>query len=497
MDQYDLGPLLSAGRHLHLRLLAGPEVGPAVQRVTIAPVDALDAQPGSLVIATTRDGSAPSPYQVDVAIRQAIAREFSGLIVVGELRLAETSRALAERGRMRVLSTAGALSPSELAMGIDRIVRGDVVGSLARAEYAIERAGELARTTEVDARDRILAAASEALGTTLSVAADPSVRWSDPGAVCIGETPIGRLVAEHPDAAATLAVPVIASLVSRAMQRELSDRFAPTQSRSDLIVELILADSSRVDTFAAEAARLGLPLQLSHAVAWLRVTHREDRQRQLSRSVFSAVELFALQLVEPRSELWHVATLHEDIVLVSTEQRGAGDHQRRLREVAVQVMRRLAATTGEEWDCTLGLGTPQLGASGLRQSAAEARIAVESAIASGRAGAIEVTDVTGLRRVLLDFYASPLSRQLLDDILAPLDALGPERSETAVRTLQAYLAHRNSLARAAKQLNLHPNAVNYRVRRAETTLQLDLNDPDHRFAVELACRVRLLSTRRR
>jgi DNA-binding PucR family transcriptional regulator len=90
--------------------------------------------------------------------------------------------------------------------------------------------------------------------------------------------------------------------------------------------------------------------------------------------------------------------------------------------------------------------------------------------------------------------ASPLSRTLLDDVLAPLDALGPERCLVAVRTLLAYVSTRNSLARAAAALTLHPNAVNYRIRRIEQTLNLDLDDPDTRFAVELACRLRLVTS---
>ncbi|WP_188756474.1 PucR family transcriptional regulator [Microbacterium album] len=495
MPQSDVRELLGSAKHLGLSLLAGPPVGPALQRVVMAPIDALAAPPGSLVIATTRDGNPPSPYQVDVAIRQAIARDFSGLLFIGELVLAETARALAERARMRVLTcTSG--SPPDIAMGIDRIVRGDAIGALARAEYAIDRAGAIAMQERDGSGEQILAAAGEALGVSLTIVPDPGARWTDPDAVCIGETAVGRLQADSSDAAVALATPVIASLVSRAMQRDLNERFAPTQSRADLIVELILADSSRVDAFAADATRLGLPLQLSHVVGWLRVSHRADPSHRPPRTMVAALELFALQLVEPRSELWHFASMHDDLVLVSSEQLGAGDHQRRLREVGSQLIHHVAALGGSDWLCTLGLGTPQLGASGLRQSAAEARIAVETAIASGRTGSIEATDVTGLRRVLLDFYASPLSRQLLDDVLAPLDALGPERSEVAVRTLQAYLSNRNSLARAAEALNLHPNAVNYRVRRAEQALQLDLSDPDHRFAVELACRVRLLSTRR-
>ena len=175
------------------------------------------------------------------------------------------------------------------------------------------------------------------------------------------------------------------------------------------------------------------------------------------------------------------------------EELGAPDHQRRLREVIERFLDQASVLVGDEWTFTVGLGTPQGGAAGLRQSATEARIAAESAVASGHLGAIESTDATGLRRVLLDFYASPLSRTLLDDILSPLDALGAERADMSVRTLLAYLSTRNSLVRAAELLTLHPNAVNYRIRRIEQTLELNLEDPDTRFALELACRLRLVS----
>lgn len=98
--------------------------------------------------------------------------------------------------------------------------------------------------------------------------------------------------------------------------------------------------------------------------------------------------------------------------------------------------------------------------------------------------------------MLLDLYASPISRTLLADVLTPLDDLDPDRATTAARTLLAYLAHDRSLARAGRELTLHPNAVGDRLARIRGRLQLDLDDPDTRFAVELACRVRLLGIAR-
>jgi sugar diacid utilization regulator len=389
-----------------------------------------------------------------------------------------------------VFSAVG-VGAADLAKTIDRAISGGASEAMMRGAHAIALA-TAAATAEDASTDSILATAGGALGTNLTVVADASVSWTDADAVFIGEVLIGRLVAAHTDGATEVSLPVIASLLSRVAQRQSRDRYAPTQSRADLLVELVLADSSRAEGFVAQAARLGLPLPQAHAVAWLAPTRPSDPDARAPRSVQPALELFALQLVEARDELWHVAFLQDDLMLVCTEEHGAGDHQRRVREVAMLIQQQARELAGADWAYTLGLGTPQVGALGLRQSAAEARIAAESAIAAGRLGGVELTDVTGLRRVLLDVYASPISRELLHDILRPLDDLGPERALQSVRTLLVYLAHEGSLVHAGRELMLHPNGVGYRMRRIRELLGIDLSDPDARFAVELACRVRLL-----
>ncbi|MEV0620159.1 helix-turn-helix domain-containing protein [Nonomuraea sp. NPDC050404] len=523
MKQVTVTDIVAQGERLGLRCVAGAPDGVGVSGVEIVALDALrSASPGRLVIVATPDGAVPRPYQVDIAVRCAIAAGCAGLVFIGDFPVAETARALAARGGLPVLMSTA--TPSELAVLMDRTIRGGAEDALARAEYAITRATAVATglpaqttldpagtavaaetptldtagtaiTAQMPAR-AILDAAGTALGARLSLVEDPGAAWSEPHTVCVGEVPVGRLTADREDASVALALPVIAALLSRTMQRELQTRFGPVRSRADLIIELIFAESARIDRLAMEAGRAGLPVPLSHAVAWLTPTHRGDPERRTPAVLVSSVELRALQLVDGRDEVWHLATFHDDIVMVASEEAGAPDHQRRLRDVMESVVAHAGSVAGEEWAFTVGLGTPQSGAAGLRQSATEARVAAESAVAGGRAGRIEATDVTGLRRVLLDFYASPLSRSLLDDILTPLNELGPERAAISIRTLVAYLGHRNSLARAGEALNLHPNAVNYRIRRIEQTLGLDLTEPDVRFAVELACRVRLIASLR-
>jgi len=488
VGQLTITDLLAQASRLGISHAAGP-VGPRpVDRVDVVPLDRLtDAAPGTLVVVPSEENLAP--YRLDVALRRAAARGVAGLVFTAELALPETARALADRGGIPVLVAADA-NPADLTVAVDRLLTGGASEAIMRAAYAVERATAVAAASDVET---ILAVAGEALGTSVHLVQDPTVLWSEVDAVCIGEVPVGRLVVDAPDAATPVALPVIASLVSRATQRQMSDRYGGTQSRADLLVELVLAESSRVEAFVGQAARLGFPIQQSHVVAWLKPTGPEG-QDQAPRSVQPALELFALQLVEGRPETWHVAFLQSDLLLVSSEEHGAADHQRRLREVGIRIQQHARTLAGAGWEYTLGLGTPQIGAVGLRISAAESRIAAESAIAAGRPGEVELTDVTGLRRVLLDFFASPISRKLLDDTLQPLEELGPERAETGARTLLAYLAHGRSLVAAGRELHLHPNAVGYRLKWIRAALQLDLDDPDVRFAVELACRVRLLST---
>lgn len=489
MAQLTIPDLLLQADRLGVRLIGGPAEGEPIRSVEVVELDALGRlAPGALAIVSGE--ASPAPYLIDVAVRQASALKLSGIIFSPAFVLTETAGVLALRGEMPLLVSTS-LRGTDLAVAIDRVISGGAAESMTRAAFAIERAGETAADPSRSAGD-ILDAAGTALGVKLRMHDDPNAVWTDSSAVFIGEVPVGRIQADESDPAASVAVPVIASFVSRALQRHTRERFAPTQSRADLIVELVLAEAARVDAFIGPAARLGLPLQLSHSAALLRPRHRNDPDLPAPHAVAPAVELYALQLVEEHPEMWHVAHIQDDALIVSTEEHGAGDHQRRLREVAIDIQQYAHSLAGEDWSYTLGLGTPQAGAAGLRQTAAEARVAAESAIAGGRLGGVETTDVTGLRRVLLDFYASPTSRGLLQDVLHPLDKLGVERSLTAARTLVAYLGNRNSLVSAGRQLNLHPNAVGYRLRWIREAVDLDLEEPDIRFAVELACRVRLL-----
>jgi PucR C-terminal helix-turn-helix domain len=118
----------------------------------------------------------------------------------------------------------------------------------------------------------------------------------------------------------------------------------------------------------------------------------------------------------------------------------------------------------------------------------QARAAAARARAAGSldlAFAFDADDPNGLVRELA---GSATARASAAGLLAPLDGLDGRKAATAIETLRVYLDSWGSLSRAGAVLHLHPNAVAHRMKRIRALLPVDLDDPDRRLALQIACR---------
>ena len=235
MAQYSIEDLRTDAERLGLSHQAGPVDERAIERVDLIPVDGLGAAATGTLVIITGDEQ-PPPFRIDVALRQASARSLAGVVFASDIVLPETAVLLAGRAGVPVFAAPGAKA-ADLAKAIDRAIAGGASEAMMRGALAVERATAAAASDDSTIED-ILGAASAALGIRVELVEDLTVSWAQSDAVCIGEVPIGRVVASAPDAATGVAVPVIASLLSRAAQRSTRDRYASTQSRSDLLIEL-------------------------------------------------------------------------------------------------------------------------------------------------------------------------------------------------------------------------------------------------------------------
>ncbi|MFD9949224.1 helix-turn-helix domain-containing protein [Nonomuraea sp. NPDC059023] len=476
-----------------LTLIAGPAAEVPIRHVAGADtLGAIERVPADSLIVVLGAESI-SGYEVDVAIRQATSRGLTGLVFAAPMRLPITATRLADRAQLPVLAPDKARDGAGLLLDIDRFVRGGASDALARAESAIRLAQQAAEEGGAEAVRTLLGHAAEALGCRVRLDETMPVGESDPGAVVVGRQAVARVVADLDDDATRVALPAIAALVSRLRQRELNRRFAPALTRAGLIVQIVLCDRAQLPQLVEQAFQLDLPVEQTHVAVWLKLEDaatRGEASLDRARQLLDEAELSALQVLHSKPGDWHVATLGGDLVVVCTGPAGTDLHRRARAEV-----QRLIETLTGRGDVVItgGIGTPQAGPDGLRQSAAEARVAADSARAAGRHGTLAETDATGLRRILAGLSSSPLSRDLLAEMLGPLDAMGAARAKVGVTTLSAYLDAQSSPTRTAETLHLHPNAVAYRIRWITEALGADLADPDTRFALQLACRVRLLN----
>jgi PAS domain-containing protein len=78
----------------------------------------------------------------------------------------------------------------------------------------------------------------------------------------------------------------------------------------------------------------------------------------------------------------------------------------------------------------------------------------------------------------------------VDEWLGSLVAYDEEHRSELVHTLGESLRDQQSLRASSDRLHIHPSTLKYRLRRVQELTGRDLHDPDDRFNLDLACRVR-------
>jgi len=107
------------------------------------------------------------------------------------------------------------------------------------------------------------------------------------------------------------------------------------------------------------------------------------------------------------------------------------------------------------------------------------------AIANGRL--LKADDHLG---ALLLLEGSTTARRIAAHRLSAFDSLTPKARDRMQETALAYLNHHGNAVAIAKALHLHPQTVRYRIARLRELLPNQLDDPESRFELEIALRMR-------
>jgi len=489
----------------------------------------LDQAPAESLVILSRFASAEvSDYRLDMALRWgAIHRVAAVAAFSGEpWQPTVTARDIAARARIALISIPADTELAGLIQAIMREIGGGVERALGRAQQGLEAI--LAAEAAGAGVEELRAGVSEALGTPVEFrpwAADgtldggPAARSAGnggPGArggrggpgdraaaevtapVVVGETPVGCLAA--PDArgdfgvAARLVLHTAALAAGRHLDLTRRAHEMPVRSRSELLAELLMSDTAINEDLLERARALAIPVTGWHVVVRIEAddldaSGRDEVQRF---ELLEAAGQAALQAAAATGGTWYLSRIARAIVLVRVTTSNPGP-QAGAR--AARSAERALAAIGDRLPSArfrAGVGAPHEGPTGLRASAAEARGALLAARAALKPAGVAAHDAVGVRRMLMEWYASDTARASVRDQLAPLEKLGRARADTAIRTLAAYLDEQGSIVRTAQKLHLHRNAVANRLRGITELLEMDLDDPDQRLALQLACRARLL-----
>jgi sugar diacid utilization regulator len=498
----------------------------------------LDRAPAASLVILSRFASAEvSDYRLDMALRWGAIHRVAAVAAFADppWRPTVTARDIAARGDLALISIPADQETAGLVQAIMREIGGGAERALGRAQQGLEAV--LAAEAAGGGLDELRAAVSKALGTPVEfrpragdgasgaaagdaasrsaanggpgsphAAGRPGARGAAPGRpdaevtapIVVGETPAGCLVAPEAHGDFGVAVRLVLHTAALAAGRllDLARRAheMPVRSRSELLAELLMSDTAINEDLLERARALAIPVTGWHVVVRIEADDLDQSGRdEVQRfELLEAAGQAALQAAAATGGTWYLSRIARAIVLVrvTTSNPGpqAGARAARSAERALHAIRgRLPSVRFRA-----GVGAPHEGPTGLRASAAEARGALLAARAALKPAGVAAHDAVGVRRMLMEWYASDTARASVRDQLAPLENLGPARAETAIRTLAAYLDEQGSIIRTAQKLHLHRNAVANRLRGITELLEMDLDDPDQRLALQLACRARLL-----
>lgn len=161
---------------------------------------------------------------------------------------------------------------------------------------------------------------------------------------------------------------------------------------------------------------------------------------------------------------------------------------RALKPVANELVTRIeSAYKGAR--VVIGIGRPGVGPANWRQSQMQARESWRLGKEWGTSPVTYFGDL-GLYQLLTDLSKNPEAVRFYRKTLGKLISHDDSRNAELVQTLDAFFACHGNLSQTAAKLRIHRNTLTYRLEQIAQITQLDLDDPEARFALQLALKLR-------
>ncbi|MGK3958477.1 PucR family transcriptional regulator [Arthrobacter sp. R4] len=485
-----LSRLIERARGPKVWLLAGKADVDVRAVALVAALPDLASVPAHTVVVVAREAiERAASYQLDVAVRIVADKPDVVVVLAGLAALPATTKLLADRNGVTVLGSDPEVTEANLLVHVDSVIRGDPADTVARTLSALRILSEHDQSLP----DEMITVLSAELGMQITLSSFPPEAVGKSAPILVSGRAVEWVTIHDFSDVAAFVIPALASYLSGVREEEFHRREGPRRARQEVITELLVTDNNGISSVAERARGLGIPIDGAHCAAVFRLSPPTDSDPvtlQATRNWLARV------LVDEVGQIsgWLVCSVGNDVLLLRSDPDARAIASANMVGMLERLLA-LATSKRPEIELLCGLGTVQRGVTGMRQSALEARSAAAGSKARGRHGGITAFDESGLNRALTALADSWAGQRLSNDLLAPFDSLPKAKATTAIDTLSAYLDHGGSLSAAGTKLHIHPKAVRYRIDKALELLRMDIDDPDNRLAVQLACRIRLQQRR--
>jgi sugar diacid utilization regulator len=255
---------------------------------------------------------------------------------------------------------------------------------------------------------------------------------------------------------------------------------AATQARYDLVEGLLSGRGIDPSEVRRWAAHLGYDEQREYRVVSLLLRSTPDTANHMSRLSAAVERFFTTQVPEAIT-----AMRDQEVVVVVPEQNPNCPDAMTLAELCIGRMREAFH------DAAVTAGVSRMCRSALEIAPAydNARRAVDIVMRMGRAGTAVGVDDLGIHRLLLQVADPVQLHEFAREVFGPVLTRTKGNEMEYLCTLACYFRVNNSPQRAAKELHVHPNTVNYRIRRIEELAKLDLRNYRDRLMAQVALEI--------
>jgi len=288
-----------------------------------------------------------------------------------------------------------------------------------------------------------------------------------------------------------LAVQGAATVVALVLMRERAILETERRLQGDLLGDILAGKFESEEDLARRARFLGYDLLHPHVLLIVdnddfeHLVKLGEREAVLQRSKQNMYDLMRASLAPqtPRWLIWASGTQVVALVAVNLDD---------LNPIC-EVARRLHSRAERELPGALVfVGVSQVCRSMREVPAAYAE--VKRFLKFGRAmqwrSGLIFVERLGLYRILLQYEElGPELIRFASDRLSPLQIYDQEHGGDLIACLRAYLAGGGEIKTTAEALRLHRNSVRYKLQRIEEIAQVDLNDAEMRFQLQLALKI--------